>query len=155
MVQTPPLTCFVLQSIATYGHGFLFGSIQLWRLSTRLRNGPEVVCIYIYIYSSPVAAPLSIRGSNPRSRIYIYIYSSPVAAPVFCRPGRNCQMALSDCFGVPSRSGPGQSQLSQEARLPQMASPHHCRTTFWWWEGPGWNRWPSEDSQGFDFFLWC
>ena len=105
--------------------------------------------IYIYIYSSPVAAPLSIRGSNPRSRIYIYIYSSPVAAPVFSRPDRNCQMALSDCLDVPSRSGLGQSQLSQGARLPQMASPHHRRTTFWRWEGHGWNCWPSEDPQGF------
>ena len=111
------------------------------------------IYIYICIYSSPVAAPLSIRGSNARSRIYIYIYiyiySSPVAAPLFSRPDRNWQMALSDCLGVPGWSGLGQSHLSQEARLPQMASPHHRRTTFWRWEGPGWNCWPSEDPQGF------
>ena len=113
--------------------------IQFTSRRTTFNKGVKSTKSYIYIY------------------IYIYIYSSPVAAPAFSRPDWSCQMALSDCFGVPSRSGPGQRQLSQGAGLPQiwpqMASPHHRRTTFWAWEGPRWIRWPSEGPQGFPWLL--
>ena len=121
-----------------------------------MKNGRSVskmvpesyIYIYIYIHSSPVAAPLSIRGSTPRSRIYIYIYiyiqfTSRRTSFQSTRP------ELPDgSFRLPWRAKPVWPEPSQGARLPQMASPHHRRTTFWRWEGPGWNCWPSQEPQG-------